>query len=128
LYVYDHQLTRKRGIHQESRTLLAKNGREKAENNARLEAMKFYPLNMVSGRRIPSVKTAYASKTAATWTPGEWTGHKVLISEAAEKGESTDDNPSGNVWPREQDGAILKINGTRDRYWVSSTSTGNYVL
>jgi hypothetical protein len=108
-YLYDYQLIRKKGIDQESRTLLEKNGQKKVEKYARLEAMKFYYRNMAFGpidlfgnngrlrHRYRIIDTVLAD------------GQKVLVIEAAPKDDSLDYNPSGKVWLRQTDGAILRI-------------------
>jgi hypothetical protein len=108
-YLYEYQLIRKKGVDQETRTLLEKNGQKTVLPNARLEAMKFYFRNMAFGPidlfgvdgQLNHVYKIVGSKTIK--------GQRSIIVEAAPKSDSSDYNPSGKVWIRERDCAILKI-------------------
>lgn len=108
-YLYEYQLIRKKGHDQETRTLLEKNGQKTVLPNARLEAMKFYFKNMAFGPidlfgvdgQLNHVYKIVGSKT--------FKGQRAIIVEAAPKSDSSDYNPSGRVWVRESDNAILKI-------------------
>ena len=108
-YLYDYQLVRKKSLNQESRTLLKKNGQNEVVPNARLEAIRFYFQNMAFGPidlfgaagRLKHNYRIVGSKKIKE--------QKVTIVEAAPKDDSPSYIPSGKVWLRESDCAILKI-------------------
>ena len=108
-YLYDYQLIRKKGINQESRTLLEKNGQKKVEQNARLEAVKFYFQNMAFGPIDLFGENGRRKHHYRILDTVLVDGQKVLVIEAAPKDDSPDYNPSGKIWLRQADGAILKI-------------------
>jgi hypothetical protein len=108
-YLYDYQMVRKKGNNQESRTLLKKNGQNQVVPNARLEAIRFYFQNMAFGP-IDLFGTAGRLKHNYRIVGSEKIkGQNATIIEAAPKDDSPDYNPSGKVWLRESDNAILKI-------------------
>ncbi len=108
-YLYDYQVIRKRGIDQESRTLLEKNGQKTAEKNARLEAMKFYFPNMAFGPIDLFGENGRRKHNYRILDTIRMDGQEVLVIEAAPKDDSLAYNPSGKIWLRKADGAILKI-------------------
>ncbi len=108
-YLYDYQLIRKKGVNQESRTLLEKNGQKKVEKNARLEAVKFYFQNMAFGPIDLFGENGKRKHNYRILDAVLVDGQKVLVIEAAPKDDSPDYNPSGKIWLRQEDGAILKI-------------------
>jgi hypothetical protein len=108
-YVYDYQLIRKKGINQESRTLLEKNGQKIVEKNARLEAVKFYFQNMTFGPIDLFGENGRRKHNYRILDTVKMDGQEVLVIEAAPKDTSPNYNPSGNIWLRKADGVILKI-------------------
>ena len=108
-YLYEYQLIRKKGVNQESRTLIEKNGEKKNEKNARLEAIKFYFQNMAFGPIDLFGESGRLKHNYSIVGKANVDGQSVLIIEAAPKDDSSDYNPSGKIWVRESDCAILKI-------------------
>jgi len=108
-YLYDYQMVRKRSLNQETRTLLKKNGQNQVVPNARLEAIRFYFQNMAFGPIDLFGTTGRLNHTYRIVGSKKIKGQNVTIVEAASKEDSPSYNPSGKVWLRDSDCAILKI-------------------
>jgi len=108
-YLYDYLLVRKKGINQESRTLLKKNGQKQVVPNAQLEAMRFYFQNMAFGPIDLFGTDGGLKHNYRIVGSKKINGQKAIIIEAAPKDDPPSYNPSGKVWLCESDNAILKI-------------------
>jgi hypothetical protein len=108
-YLYDYQMVRKKSLNQESRTLLKKNGQNQVVPNARLEAVRFYFQNMAFGPIDLFGTAGRLNHNYRIVGSKKINGQNTTIVEAAPKDDSPDYNPSGKVWLRDSDCAILKI-------------------
>ena len=107
--IYDYQLIRKKGIINESRTLLKENGETKHEKDAPLKTLSYWHKHIVLGPiglLSPSSQTKYEYSLVKE---GKFKGEKAFIIEAFPKADVDTEYLYGKAWISKKDFSVLKI-------------------
>ena len=107
--IYDYQLIMKKGIINESRTLLEENGMEKHEKNAALKTLSYWHKHIVLGPVglfCPAAQSQYDYRLVKA---GKFKGEKAFIIEASPKPSSQTKFLYGKAWISRKDASVLKI-------------------
>ncbi|MBD3413097.1 MAG: hypothetical protein GF421_01530 [Candidatus Aminicenantes bacterium] len=108
-YVYDYQLTRKKGEIKEKRILLREDGKEKNKKNALLKTKRFTYQHVIFGPIGLLSRQAQLNHTYEVIKQKKHQGDRVLIIRATPRDKNKVKHLYGDVWIRQKDSAILKI-------------------
>jgi hypothetical protein len=114
-FIYDYQVIRKATGIKERRTLLEENGKKRNEKDAQLKTINFRfqnvlfaPLGVLSESLQPHYEYKIINKEI-------FNGERVVLLEAKPKPYLKTSFLYGNIWVRERDFAILKIEWNQER-------------
>jgi len=108
-YLYDFQFTRKADFKKENRTLLEKNGKKAKEQDAPLETSVFQVRNVLFGPLGLLSENMQGYHHYQFVGEEEVQGEKVVVIDATPKKTLAGAHGFGQVWIKEGDGSVLKI-------------------
>jgi len=108
-YVYDYQLVRKDGVIRESRILLKEDGKKRHEENAPLKTKRFFYKHVIFGPTGLLSRKAQLKHDFNIIKRKKFNKEKVIVIRATPKNERGVTHLYGDVWVREEDYRILKI-------------------